>query len=113
MFVVRGMHWLHSTWMSIKTVELEFGSSNPNHARFFRGRMDLPVTYDGTPTANTWTSIGNGFIWPPTNTMATSSGSVWCLRIPPPAEHARSVSGRQMARFFSRTIWVTPGQAAG
>lgn len=53
--------WLHSTWMSIKTVELEFGSSNPNHARFFRGRMDLPVTYDGTPAANTWTSIGNWF----------------------------------------------------
>eukprot|EP00435_Cladocopium_sp_Y103_P000050 s4143_g1.t1 len=53
--------WLHSTWMSIKTVELEFGSSNPNLARFFRGRMDLPAWYDGTPAANTWTSIGQRF----------------------------------------------------
>lgn len=42
-------------------VELEFGSSNPDHARFFRGRLDLPAQYDGTVTANSYATISNSF----------------------------------------------------
>jgi len=53
------LDWKHSVYMSIKSVELEFGSSNPDHARFFRGRMDLPAQYDGTVTANSYATISN------------------------------------------------------
>eukprot|EP00438_Fugacium_kawagutii_P002575 Skav219263 [mRNA] locus=scaffold1380:56615:64336:- [translate_table: standard] len=49
--------WWHSTYMSIQSVELEMGSNNPDNARFYRGRMDIPAAYDATPTANTWTTI--------------------------------------------------------
>ena len=50
--------WLHSEHVHIKTLELEFGSSDPGQARFFRGRLDVPATYSGTPTINTWFKIG-------------------------------------------------------
>lgn len=53
--------WHHSTHTVIKSLELEFGSSDPNQARFFRGRLDAPVTYEGTPSANTWFKIGHSF----------------------------------------------------
>ena len=49
--------WLHSPniWVYIKSVELEFGSSNPNEARTFRGRLDVPSSQTFTPiTANSW-----------------------------------------------------------
>eukprot|EP00438_Fugacium_kawagutii_P002584 Skav219272 [mRNA] locus=scaffold1380:128644:137057:- [translate_table: standard] len=53
--------WWHDAYMSIQLVELEFGSSNPDDARFYRGRMELPASRSWTPTANTWTTVGDWF----------------------------------------------------
>lgn len=55
------LDWKHSVFMSIKSVELEFGTSNPDHARFFRGRLDLPAHYDGRATAGSYVTISNWF----------------------------------------------------
>ena len=58
--------WLHSLWVhvSIKSVELEFASSDPSKARFFRGRLDTPAAWDWNMAANTWHTISQsiGFV---------------------------------------------------
>ncbi|CAJ1380020.1 unnamed protein product, partial [Effrenium voratum] len=43
----------------VQSAELEFATDDPSQARAFRGRMDVPATYSGTATANSWSTFNS------------------------------------------------------